>query len=390
MTEALVEGIGTDAWQRELSSALNFICATLSAYDAATKGTSPLERLDVERVFAAVELLAERRDLEVTPFVASWHPAVDQWDQTRPSGVGLFDSRLQRWLTQGQGSAQQLITALIRAVTGAEAKGEMYRRLAQRMLEVLKALVAVTPKQLGYLKPLIDQGRREQGLTVATLNYDLAIERGGEAWGVPVSTGIGQWIATGRWGWQASGIRLLKLHGSIDWQWRPLGGTDGDLPRKVVTVLNPLDTGTEDAGDPVLVFGQRGKLRAEGPFLSLLAEFEKQLADATRLIVIGYSFRDDHVNELIRRWAAEDRARTLLVVDPSWPSPGPFYSNDFRIELARHLIPPDREPDAFKPRLTVWQMTCGEALQHLARLGFDGELPAAPADGATSSPESGS
>jgi hypothetical protein len=58
-------------------------------------------------------------------------------------------------------------------------------------------------------------------------------------------------------------------------------------------------------------------LVASGPFLSLLLEFERLLESATRLIIIGYSFRDDHVNEVIRRWLADDASRTITIVDPS-------------------------------------------------------------------------
>ena len=72
-----------------------------------------------------------------------------------------------------------------------------------------------------------------------------------------------------------------------------------------------------DGLPPVVIFGHRRKLRGEGPFLSLLADFERQLAPTDRLVVIGYSFRDDHVNQVIRRWTFE-RPREVVIVDPNW------------------------------------------------------------------------
>ena len=66
MTRRLVEGI-EDQGGLHYAQVLNFVCGALIAHDAAEEGKSPYEGLDVERVFAAVELLAERRDLEVTP-----------------------------------------------------------------------------------------------------------------------------------------------------------------------------------------------------------------------------------------------------------------------------------------------------------------------------------
>src|SRR5262245_62067354 len=80
MTRALVERLSSDSVPPEAGKALSFVCGELMAYDA-SQGGNPYEGLDVERVFAAVELLARRRELEVTPFVSAWHPAVDVWDR---------------------------------------------------------------------------------------------------------------------------------------------------------------------------------------------------------------------------------------------------------------------------------------------------------------------
>src|SRR6185312_3649422 len=212
--------------------------------------------------------------------------------------------------------------------------------------------------------PLVGQSEQVNCLTIATLNYDLAIEGAGMLGDVVVTTGIDEWISSGRWVWPSEGIRLLKLHGSIDWAWQPEQPTDGQLPRGRVVVT---DTPVDDRRPPVVVFGQRGKLRAEGPFLRLLAEFEKQLAVANRLIVIGYSFRDDHVNELIRRWIAEDINRTILVVDPAWPEHFNPRGDDFRSELSRHLVPrTGTEQPTFAPRLEVWREPCSVALRRLS------------------------
>lgn len=70
-------------------------------------------------------------------------------------------------------------------------------------------------------------------------------------------------------------------------------------------------------GDPALVFGHGAKLRADSPFLSLSAESESRLAGATRLAIVGYSFRDDHVNDVIRRWIVEHYLARLWSSTPS-------------------------------------------------------------------------
>ena len=48
-----------------------------------------------------------------------------------------------------------------------------------------------------------------------------------------------------------------------------------------------------------------------------MGEFEKILqAGATRLMVIGYGFRDQHINEVIEK-AAASRGLQMFVIDPS-------------------------------------------------------------------------
>lgn len=372
MTRELMERVAASRpyGPRAFGPALNFVCAALIAHDAAQEGTSPYAGLDVERVFAAVELLAGRHSLEVTPFVATWHPGVDAWDQRSDPYLSFFDKDLTSAIQEGRGrSAKQLITRLIDARTRASATGATYRRLAEAMLVELRSLVATTRKKVAYLDPLVKNAG-----TVATLNYDLAVEQAAEAAGIPLTTGIDQWVSRGRFNeWPSAGVRLLKLHGSINWGWKRVESRDGHLPRDMLEVTAD---SSEDPGRPALIFGQRGKLRAEGPFLGLLAEFEQALARASHLIVIGYSFRDDHVNELVRRWTAEDSTRTLLIVDPFFPESFGPRSEDFRRELTSHLVPSTHRPDEFEPRVDIWRMKCSDALKNLDAMEFMPQMAA--------------
>lgn len=371
MTQRILDGIiGSARAHSQEAAALSFVCATLLAAQAAKGNAS--QDLDVEQVFSAVELLAERAELEVAPFVAAWHPAVGALDQPmilRQSFDQRFIDAITSHITGSGGitSFYDLVAELIDSSTGAGAGGT-YRRLTVLMLTQLRAAIGGTEKKVDYLRPLARRGAEPHGITVATLNYDRAVEIACTQDLVPVETGIGSWIASGAWRWPDRGVRLLKLHGSIDWSWanEKIQGNLRNLPRKVVVV-----DGNHQQLEPALVFGHRGKLRAEGPFLSLLAEFERQLGNAKRLIIIGYSFRDDHVNEVITRWTAESSERTLLAVDPYWPD-GYFEPRNFRQALSTHLNPPQFRrrlagPEVeFEPRFENWKMTCGEAL---ARLG---------------------
>jgi hypothetical protein len=359
MTTRLVKRIEASA-PMQYGPALNFVCGALLAYDSA-QGSSPFDSLDVERVFSAVELLSERRTLEVTPFVSSWHPAVDAWDRRGGGLTGVMDDRLRKSILEEHGpSTTHLINEMIDKRVGPTADSTVYDGLAREMVLELRKLVATTPKSVQYLAPLIAAGRQQGGLTIATLNYDLSVEQAAKGEDVPFSTGIEDIEDGGRVEWPGEGVRLLKLHGSVDWGWRDARVADGFLPFDYVGTVGSRD---ENRVRPAMIFGRRGKLRPEGPFLGLLEEFEEFLDRSLHLISIGYSFRDDHVNEIVRRWIFEDPNRHITVVDPSWPE-GPQWRGDFRQQMNHHLVPGSwsEEPD-FSPRLKVRRERCSEFLQ---------------------------
>lgn len=211
-------------------------------------------------------------------------------------------------------------------------------------------------------------GRRRGGITIATLNYDQTIEQCAESCGVSYDTGMEGWVVYGVWMWPDEGVRLLKLHGSISDAWTETDYWEGFLPhRGLHAVDGDLRAETQP---PVLAFGRAvTKLGAEGPFVGLLLEFETLLRQAENLLVIGYSFRDDHINNAIVRWSHFSTGRKLVVIDPAWPDDARrLPEGDFRQMLVRHLLPPTENPDAFKPRLKVIREPCSQALKRYAAL----------------------
>jgi hypothetical protein len=285
----------------------------------ALAGANPYEQpVDVEELFSAVELLSSRRTHEVAPFVASWHPGVEAMDGH--ALWPLFDHSFAR-AVEGARSPRlppqfgNLIQKAIESVTG-PGDGSVYRHVSEEMTRALRRLVHIAdgPGQtvsdaVSYLRPICDLAGSQGLLTIATLNYDRSIELVCESSGVTVETGISSWSGRGSWDWPDHGVRLLKLHGSIDWLLRRVASGPRQLPHAVIGV----DDHPKDYAElPAVVFGQRGKLRAHGPFLELLAQFREDLDEADQLVVIGYSFRDDHVNEYIIRWANASQHRRII------------------------------------------------------------------------------
>ena len=61
--------------------ALSFVAGGL-LFEAGRNNANPLEpAINVEDLFNAVQLLAERGSLEAAPFIGSWHPFIDELDR---------------------------------------------------------------------------------------------------------------------------------------------------------------------------------------------------------------------------------------------------------------------------------------------------------------------
>jgi hypothetical protein len=149
-------------------------------------------------------------------------------------------------------------------------------------------------------------------VTVATLNYDLSVETAAQSAHIACDTGIESWLFNDHLDWRGDGVKLLKLHGSIDWTAKREQGR-GQLP--YVNFESTFDS--RQFGEPAVIFGEGSKLRAEGPFLELLLAWAADLNETDHLLIVGYSFRDPHVNETIARWFNADRTRAIVLLSPS-------------------------------------------------------------------------
>jgi NAD-dependent SIR2 family protein deacetylase len=199
------------------------------------------------------------------------------------------------------------------------AQGRKFKRTADDMILMLKDLAFIEEaSKVEYLKPLLEKLSSQGRLVVATLNYDNGVELVAHSQSVGCNTGIENWSEKGVFDFSSDGLHLIKLHGSIDWSWQ----------QKVRTPERPLShsvirqTATEQFKSsverPAVIFGQRNKLTAEGPFLDLLRQFQNELDNCDLLTVIGYSLRDDHINTYVSKWLNETTDHKLRIVDPSF------------------------------------------------------------------------
>ena len=260
---------------------------------------------DIELIMSTLEGLAFRRDFLYERFVVQWDQTIQELEQLAPhapeSAPGL---------------------AFLRT----------YEQLRWRIPELL---AVADPDRCEYLTPLLACSGTHAELTIATLNYDLTLETAAAAAGVEVSTGVEGWRQSGFASFPEGRIPLLKLHGSVDWP------QFGDAPgvKLGYTAARPLREPADVGGSPrsslpAMIMGQGNKLTTVGPFIDLLSHFNRSLQEADRLLVVGYSFRDPHVNELLRRWVNRHDG-PMMVLDPFFPAApdAPHWGPDFRTSL---------------------------------------------------------
>lgn len=358
MTGAIAEVISADPRAQYVGadSALNFVRGAMMGH-AGAGGHDPGGPIDVEKVFSAVTLLTQRNEHEAAPFVREWHPAIASFGRRRlPAFVG---DKISGALATGRSSEiERELERFVEAVIGKGDEG-VYTSLLTYMIRALRQVLVIR-EPVDYLKPLVDLFRAQGDLAIATVNYDLTIETLASQLGCAVDTGVDRWSEIGRWMRSSESLRLLKLHGSIDWGLNTQS-EKGFLTRQRIEITSDP---ASDPSMPAVVFGERGKLRPEGPFIELLRQFAEELEDADELVVVGFSFRDDHVNECIRTWVNADRSRRLIVVDPGFPVPYPDRERDsFRWELWANLSAEARPPeDANDARLLIYRKPASEGL----------------------------
>jgi hypothetical protein len=154
-------------------------------------------------------------------------------------------------------------------------------------------------------------------IEIFTANYDLLVETGLEHVGASYFDGFVGHIngffrhdlvegVDAASGLPASFVRLWKIHGSSNWVWKTVDGR-----RRVVRYGDHAP-----AGEAVAVFPSDEKYddSRRVPFVVLMDRFRRSLAEPeTLLLVSGFSFSDQHLNEIIFE-AARRRPRSEVVV----------------------------------------------------------------------------
>ena len=221
-------------------------------------------------------------------------------------------------------------------------KKNLFEYLEHKITARLPNWLNLGHENTDYLKPIDDYFRNSsrglKPLDFFTLNYDLVFEKHFNSNDETLmNTGFSNGQYIGFFQSSASSdtrINYYKLHGSINWKKTESGQIKDDFEYRNVTI-QPTGNG-EDALDqdsnqdlydnsamgPHIIFGQGGKFLSVDPFISLLYEFKSKLKDAELIFVIGYSFFDPYINNLLLEGITGDSQETklMIVVNPRFKS----------------------------------------------------------------------
>lgn len=108
-------------------------------------------------------------------------------------------------------------------------------------------------------------------------------------------------------------INLYKLHGSLDW----VRLATGDFRENKDNLSQEDRDNIEIGHDPYVIFGQGTKTFSVEPFFSLIQKFKQKLKEKSYIFIIGYSFFDPYINNLLLD-AIKASSKRLIVINPTF------------------------------------------------------------------------
>ena len=244
-------------------------------------------------------------------------------------------------------------------VTGDDAK-KLDKEICSRIYEIIfkeeaVADLEITKKFFAWLSML----NRDFSKEIFTTNYDLIIEKSLEASGIPYFDGfVGSYEP---FFWQESidqfvnkndithnWIRLWKIHGSLSWFWKQ------DKKNKAYRIVRiGRIENIKDEENELVIYPSKEKYDAsrKQPFVAYFDRLKNYLLTGELLFIFsGYSFCDQHINEIIFNCSRQNNRLSVLI----------FIFQDDEVENLHNLTSSYMNLCAFGPTKAIINGNLGE------------------------------
>jgi hypothetical protein len=203
---------------------------------------------------------------------------------------------------------------LVRARLPSDVTAESFTAAASALRHYIRQMLTAETRLTLYMQPIRQYLQDAAVVDVISVNYDTCVEQFCDAYDIPCEDGFGAKWNDSRFDEMETGIRLYKLHGSTLWY----ASARGSYLKLPIHYLPQVTLFTGESVENLMLYPAQ-KLGLEEPILDMLSRVKRLLADPqTRfLVVVGYSFRDDHITRLIYDAASQNRDLIVILVDPS-------------------------------------------------------------------------
>lgn len=224
----------------------------------------------------------------IEDFVAILRQMLDREYIVPPPLIGNWNSKITSWEHRNEAIFNDFLTFVY---------DKLVNEWTRFDVEKAKSLLAPIRQLLQSPEPF--------DFSIFSLNYDLVFE---STFNAPNEKLVEVGFSQSRWHGDFENpqnpakIRLYKLHGSVNWFF--------DQEEEEVK------EGIHDEVRPLIVFGSGPKIQSYDPFLTLLSRFREKLKEASLFVVIGYSFQDRYINNILIQSLNSGINKKMLVIDP--------------------------------------------------------------------------
>ncbi len=230
-----------------------------------------------------------------------------------------------KFLLEKQGEGLEEVESIIQKVSDfllIKCKNEENNRTYPDVLELYKS----------FYKKLIYRDNNLSKTNIFTTNYDLYSESALDALGILYCNGFSGFVdrhfnpavfnyafaeqmelSNSKWNVIDNFIYLYKLHGSINW-------TESDDQNHLFNVREVQNLSQTTGKRMIYPTPMKHMATLASPYSDLFREFQKKIMqEKTVLVVIGYSFSDEHINNLIYQALTIPTFRLVILQDEARP-----------------------------------------------------------------------